>query len=613
MSANTGQSSLFSRDKLSLWGVITLMALLIIGIAIFIIMVLMPDVKRRSDYSIVLNSTKSQLRAAQKVQEEAPAKMQAQVIEAGNRLTDAAKSFLNEAESTIVVNRLYTYAEAAGVEIINLRAAPPIIAPTHSQRDYQFQVTGQVGPLLNFLGRIKEVELPGFVVGNVALVPNPAPTGDEDQHLLSMNVSVISSPFSTQTVLGPNQNPAVYANVGDLPLAEVQRQVEIAWVGRNWEQAINMLGQVVESSPENEAARIALYRAHVNYGYYYMDIRSYDAAKAEFESALALQPAGGEASAQLQQLLSDSTLSHRVEDNLRQQVAAAKAAGNWQEVIRLLRIVAAIDQQYGPVGTELTQAYIAYGDQLALAGDTVRAAEQYQLAQYPAPNLPQVPSASDVSVVAVAQSLVTTPDPSVVAAVPVTTETPMPLPTALPLATATPVPTMMPTATQTPWPTTTPTATSTQPPTATPAPSATPTLSPSPTMTVGPIPSSTPTATSVPSITTQEQPPTATYIVKQGDTLVTIAQRFDTTVEALRQANGLINDTIQVGQFLFIVMPPQQPALLGHVEHTVAPNETLYALAQRYGTTMEAIMRANGLSNTIITVGQRLLIPTPLS
>src|SRR5690606_37126824 len=101
----------------------------------------------------------------------------AQLAETEERLNEAAQLFHNEAESSVVVNRLYTYAQAADVEIVNLQAAPAIIASSHSQRDFQFQVQGSVASLLDFLGRIKEVELSGFLVNNVALVP------DEEFHL----------------------------------------------------------------------------------------------------------------------------------------------------------------------------------------------------------------------------------------------------------------------------------------------------------------------------------------------------------------------------------------------------------------------------------------------
>ena len=47
-------------------------------------------------------------------------------------------------------------------------------------------------------------------------------------------------------------------------------------------------------------------------------------------------------------------------------------------------------------------------------------------------------------------------------------------------------------------------------------------------------------------------PAPTTYVVQQGDTLNCIAQQFGTTVEAIRQANGLPSDVINIGQVLII-------------------------------------------------------------
>ena len=47
-------------------------------------------------------------------------------------------------------------------------------------------------------------------------------------------------------------------------------------------------------------------------------------------------------------------------------------------------------------------------------------------------------------------------------------------------------------------------------------------------------------------------PASTTYVVQEGDTLNGIAAQFGTTVEAIRQANGLPGDVINIGQTLII-------------------------------------------------------------
>jgi len=102
------------------------------------------------------------------------------------------------------------------------------------------------------------------------------------------------------------------------------------------------------------------------------------------------------------------------------------------------------------------------------------------------------------------------------------------------------------------------------------------------------------------------------HIVQRGDTLYSIARRYGTTVSALVQANGLRNpNRIYVGQRLVIpgTAAASSSSSSGSV-HVVQRGENLFRIALRYGTTVQALARANNLSNTsLIYVGQRLVIP----
>lgn len=106
--------------------------------------------------------------------------------------------------------------------------------------------------------------------------------------------------------------------------------------------------------------------------------------------------------------------------------------------------------------------------------------------------------------------------------------------------------------------------------------------------------------------------PHFTYIVRRGDTLIAIARRFGTTVTAIARLNGLVNPSyIYVGQRLRIPgrQPAPRPPSCG-VWYTVRPGDTVSALALRYGTTVWTIVSANKLANpNRIYVGQRLFIP----
>ena len=100
-------------------------------------------------------------------------------------------------------------------------------------------------------------------------------------------------------------------------------------------------------------------------------------------------------------------------------------------------------------------------------------------------------------------------------------------------------------------------------------------------------------------------------MVAPGDTLYSIARRYGTTVDAIKRVNRLSSNIIYVGQVLQIGGgggAPTGPS--GGTVHTVVHGDTLYSIARRYGTSVDALQRANHLSGTNIYVGQRLSIPT---
>ena len=100
------------------------------------------------------------------------------------------------------------------------------------------------------------------------------------------------------------------------------------------------------------------------------------------------------------------------------------------------------------------------------------------------------------------------------------------------------------------------------------------------------------------------------YRVKKGDTISGLAVRFNTTPGEIRRMNGLKNPhRIRAGQKLQI---PQATSTTGGLlrEHVVKRGENLSYLAQKYGVTVSTIASTNNLKNKhVLKVGQRLLIP----
>ncbi|MDA0352046.1 MAG: LysM peptidoglycan-binding domain-containing protein [Chloroflexi bacterium] len=112
------------------------------------------------------------------------------------------------------------------------------------------------------------------------------------------------------------------------------------------------------------------------------------------------------------------------------------------------------------------------------------------------------------------------------------------------------------------------------------------------------------------------------YVVVPGDSLSLIAEQYDTSVEALLEANGLDDANIFVGQELIIPGAPGSPIGAtptprpsgGVQTYVVQPGDTGFGIALEFDTTLEALAAANGISVdqlTDIQVGQELQIPAP--
>lgn len=95
-----------------------------------------------------------------------------------------------------------------------------------------------------------------------------------------------------------------------------------------------------------------------------------------------------------------------------------------------------------------------------------------------------------------------------------------------------------------------------------------------------------------------------TYTVKKGDNLYQIALQFDTTVDALKTLNGLTSNLLSIGQVLKI---PSSSS--NEIVYTVVSGDNLYQIARRFGTTVAAIMSRNNLTNNMLSIGQKLIIP----
>ncbi len=96
-----------------------------------------------------------------------------------------------------------------------------------------------------------------------------------------------------------------------------------------------------------------------------------------------------------------------------------------------------------------------------------------------------------------------------------------------------------------------------------------------------------------------------TYIVKKGDSLYSIARTYNTSVDKLKEINNLTSNALDIGQVLKL---PSSNAS-EKVVYTVKKGDSLYSIAREYGTTVDAIKKLNNITSNTLSIGQKLLLP----
>lgn len=94
---------------------------------------------------------------------------------------------------------------------------------------------------------------------------------------------------------------------------------------------------------------------------------------------------------------------------------------------------------------------------------------------------------------------------------------------------------------------------------------------------------------------------TITYIVKKGDSLYSIANKYNTSVSVIKSLNNLTTNNLSIGQSL--KLPSNQTNT-----YIVKSGDNLYSIARKFNTTVNSIKTKNNLTNNLLSIGQKLII-----
>ena len=91
------------------------------------------------------------------------------------------------------------------------------------------------------------------------------------------------------------------------------------------------------------------------------------------------------------------------------------------------------------------------------------------------------------------------------------------------------------------------------------------------------------------------------YIVERGDTLYSIAKKFDISVNKLKEYNNLTSNLLNIGQKILIPIGDE-------TTYVVKSGDTLYKIAREFNISVDEIKRLNNLSSNNLSIGQILIV-----
>ncbi|MCB9420322.1 MAG: LysM peptidoglycan-binding domain-containing protein [Ardenticatenaceae bacterium] len=344
-----------------------MIVVLIIGFMMFVASVLMPQLQARNELASQVVAAQESMARDQLSQNSLPDSLNADIATSQVRLDELAAVFMSETQAADTLNNLYRYAEQTGVNVIDLQAQTEVetaVKNVYDARIFRISVEGAVPQLLAYINQINEASIASFAIQAVDITESVDPETGVTTNALAMDFVLYTSPYAVDTAVADNIPDDELTSFIPTPMApstpanetaSLQTQLDTAWSAENWPEALSILEQMLALAPGDAQLLQKQYAANVNDGYRLLRQQQLSEAQVRFDAAFAINPNGAEAAIGKRQV----TIAM-----LAPQLDGLWASQNWAETIRLIEQIVAVDPNYDDMQGKLYAARVNYGFQL---------------------------------------------------------------------------------------------------------------------------------------------------------------------------------------------------------------------------------------------------------
>lgn len=100
------------------------------------------------------------------------------------------------------------------------------------------------------------------------------------------------------------------------------------------------------------------------------------------------------------------------------------------------------------------------------------------------------------------------------------------------------------------------------------------------------------------------------YTVKKGDTLYSISKKTSVPIDTIIRLNNLTSSSLKIGQKLKLSEDNSNETPIENTDiYQVERGDTLYSIALKYNTNVDTLKKINNLSSNTLSIGQKILVP----